>query len=248
MIRQIRTELRKQRTTGAAAALAVAAVVIDVVVAATVLGGAGRQGNPPLGPDSLAQVIAGPARALALICVLVGTLSVTGEYRHRTITTTFLAVPRRGRVVLAKVAGSALTGASIGMGCVAASLGVAVPWLRSAGVDVPAGSQEVRVAAGLVASLALYGALGAAVGALVRHQTAAAAGALAWLLAGEEVLAAVLAPAAFVHWLPVHAGAALVAPPGTAGSSFWAAATALAGTVAALGVAGAQLMRRRDVT
>lgn len=158
-----------------------------------------------------------------------------------------LTPPQQGRARQGGRVGA--DGASIGMGCVAASLGVAVAWLRSAGVDVPAGSQEVRVAAGLVASLALYGALGVAVGALVRHQTpAAAAGALAWLLAGEEVPAAVFAPAAFVDWLPVHAGAALVAPPGTAGSSLWVAATALAGTVAALGVAGAQLMRRRNVT
>ena len=61
---------------------------------------------------------------------------MAGEYRHQTITTTFLASPRRRDVVVAKLVAHSLTGALMGLLSLAVSAAIAVPWLHASGVDV----------------------------------------------------------------------------------------------------------------
>jgi hypothetical protein len=102
------------------------------------------------------------------------------------------------------------------------------------------------VATGLALSTALYAALGASVGALVRNQTAAVAAVLVWLLAIEGLLAKVFASWAFVHWLPGAAGRALVRA--EEGLSAPAAAAAFAACVAILAAAATRISLSRDIT
>ena len=47
--------------------------------------------------------------------VLLGALATTGEFRHETLTPTFLATPRRGLVLLAKVKVAIIVGAVFGL-------------------------------------------------------------------------------------------------------------------------------------
>ena len=61
MNRLIYTELLKQRSTRTFRAGVIVAAVVAVLVTLAILGAAGRQGNEPLGPDNLVQVIGGPA-------------------------------------------------------------------------------------------------------------------------------------------------------------------------------------------
>jgi len=63
----------------------------------------------------------------------------------------------------------------MGLLALTVSAAIAVPWLLSSGIDVPLNGDLVLVAAGLIVSTALYGALGVSLGAIVRNQTTAAA-------------------------------------------------------------------------
>src|SRR6187200_2279284 len=89
--RLVRTELLKQRTTRVPLAGICAAPVVAGLVTVAVLSFAGKQGNDPLGTDSLHQAIGAPADVITVIAVMLGVLGMAGEFRHQTITTTFLA-------------------------------------------------------------------------------------------------------------------------------------------------------------
>ena len=129
------------------------------------------------------------------------------------------------------------------------STAIAVPWLCASDVDVHLDGQTATVAAGLIVSAALYGALGVSVGALLRNQTTAAAVVLVWLLAVEGLIGDLLHRAAFVRWLPAAAGRALVhvGPTATASPSP-AAAAVFSAYVVVLAAAGTRLTLRRDIT
>ena len=63
-------------------------------------------------PPSAATMLALLGTLVSLLLIAVGVLSTAGEWTHGTVQTTFLAVPRRGRVLAAKYAGTALLGAA----------------------------------------------------------------------------------------------------------------------------------------
>ena len=249
MNRLVRTELLKQRTTRTFVAGICAAPVVAGLITIAILSLSGKQGNDPLGPDTLDHVLGGPAAVITVIAALLGVLGMAGEYRHQTITSTFLASPRRSDVVIAKLVAHSITGALIGMLSLAVSAAVAVPWLHASGIDVHLDGEVVRVAAGLVASTALYGALGVSIGALLRNQTTAAAVVLIWLLAVEGFISDLFHGAAVVRWLPAAAGRALVHV-GPSGDRLAAptAAAIFALYIVGFAAAGTRLTRNRDIT
>ena len=246
MNRLLRAELLKQRTAPAFLAAFAAVPVLAALVTFAVFSMAGRQGNDPLGPDSLLHATGAPASVVTTLALLLGVVGMAGEYRHGTIITTLLAAPRRWDVVVAKVAAHALTGAAMAVVTLAVSLAIAVPWLLSAGVDVEVTAEIVRAAGALIATTALYGALGVCAGALFRNQSAAVGVVLVWLLKGEDLLAGALGQWGIGDWLPAALGEGLVRA-GAGTPARWAAALALAAYVALLAALGARLVARRDV-
>lgn len=82
----------------------------------------------------------GIGTVLLFVPALIGTIAITSEYRHRTIGTTFLVVPRRGRVLTAKLAVYTVLGIVYGMvASLSALLALIVAtWMRGVplGVDV----------------------------------------------------------------------------------------------------------------
>ena len=249
MNRLVRTELLKLRTTRTIVAGMCAAPAVAGIVTVAILGAAGRQGNDPLGPDSLLHVIGGPAAVINFIAVLLGVIGMAGEYRHQTVTTTFLASPRRRDVVVAKLVAHSLTGALMALLSLAVATAIAVPWLHASGVDVHLDGESVRVAAGLIASTALYGALGVSIGALIRNQTTAAAVVLIWVLAVEGLIGDVVDDAAVVQWLPTAAGRALVhIGPSNDGLPVLAGAGIFALYIAGFAAAATRLTVNRDIT
>ncbi len=122
-------------------------------------GGPGPALSGAAGQHALFAIGAGGAGPLAAILAAAGT---TGEFRHRTTAATFLAEPRRARVITAKLIVYLLAGAAYALACVAVSLAVALPWLAARGTPVSLAAHEnLAVLGAVIISVALFGITGA---------------------------------------------------------------------------------------
>lgn len=187
--------------------------------------------------------------ASALVAVL-GAVGMTGEFRHGTATTTFLATPRRRRIVVAKVVAYAIVGAGFGVVCVAATIALAVPYLDAKGISVSLTANGLPGAmAGVVLAVALYGVIGVGLGAAIRDQVATAAGLLVYLFVVEPVLTRFEALQEGTKFLPGQAAGGLtkLSQAGLEYPPSWLGGLVLAGYAAVLVVAGASVTRRRDI-
>jgi ABC-type transport system involved in multi-copper enzyme maturation permease subunit len=248
MTRLVRAELAKLRTVrlfyGVAAAMA-AFGALTVVANVT---SAGQQGNPPLSADDLPAVVGAPATMLAGAALLLGILGMAGEFRHHTITQTFLTTPDRGRVVAAKLAAYMLAGIAVAVLTLAVTMAVALPWLSAKGLAVSVLDGDLgRALAGTLLAAGLCGLLGVGVGALVRNQVAALVGVLVWVVVVEGLLLNLLNAPSLGKWLPSAVAAALTNPGGDH-LSRWAAALLFAAYGFAFALAGTRFVVRRDIT
>jgi ABC-2 type transport system permease protein len=246
MIRLIRAELTKLATTrliyGLAAAMAAFAAL---AVAANILD---RQGAPPLAADHFPMLVAAPVTLLSGAALLLGILGMTGEFRHQTVTQTFLVTPDRGRVVAAKLVAYPLAGIALTLTILAFTAAVATGWLAAKGITPPLLDARLgRVLLGAVLAAGLCGLVGVGVAALVRNQVAALVGVAVWVLLVEGLLMSLLHAPSLGRWLPSAAAAALTNP-GGAQLSRLAGTLLLAGYALALAAAGTRLVVRRDIT
>jgi ABC-2 type transport system permease protein len=248
MTRLVRAELAKLRTIRLVPGVAAAMVAFAVLTVVAVVTTAGRQGNPPLSGADLPALIGAPATLLSGAALLLGILGMTGEFRHHTITQTFLATPDRGRVVAAKLAAYALAGIALAVFILAVTAAVALVWLHAKGLGVPLASGALgRVLAGTLLAAGLCGLVGVGVGALVRNQVAALVGVLVWVVVVEGLLLSLVHAPGLGRWLPSAAAAALTNP-GGAHLSRWAGGLVFAGYGLAFALAGTRFVVRRDVT
>lgn len=175
MIRLIRVELLKLRTTrlsyGLLATAAGLTALFSVIEASRRAGSA--QGAGPLYTASgLETVIAGGVFALIMAAVFGVTVS-SGEFRHSTATQTYLATPRRSRVLAAKAAAGACGGAVFGLAGYVIALGVGLIFVAARGYHVAIGDITLaRYGIGHVVAAALMAAVGVALGSLIRSQLA----------------------------------------------------------------------------
>jgi ABC-2 type transport system permease protein len=246
MTRLIRAELTKLATTrliyGMAAAMAAFAVL---TVAANILD---RQGAPPLSADNLPMLIGGPVTLLSGAALLLGILGMAGEFRHQTVTQTFLVTPDRGRVVAAKLVAYSLAGIALTLTILAVTAAVASGWLAAKGITPSLLDARLgRVLLGAVLAAGLCGLVGVGVAALVRNQVAALVGVAVWVLLVEGLLMSLLNAPDLGKWLPSAAAAALTNPGGGQLSRL-AGSLLLAGYALALALAGTRLVVRRDIT
>src|SRR6187431_2899706 len=88
-------------------------------------------GNAPQIPaDGLPAILYSTATAIGYVFpLLIGTLMVTSEFRHKTLTPTFLATPRRGSVLWAKLVVGVLLGVLYGVIGVLASVAPSAAFL-----------------------------------------------------------------------------------------------------------------------
>nr|WP_179580976.1 ABC transporter permease [Leifsonia psychrotolerans] len=133
---------------------------------------AGGGGAPP--PASLPALIYSFATSVGYVFpVLIGALATTGEFRHQTLTPTFLATPRRGGVLGAKSVTLFLVGAGYGVVALAASVGIGALVMNGFGIDPQLGDSAIWALVGrAVLAMALWSTIGVGLGALVPNQVA----------------------------------------------------------------------------
>jgi ABC-2 type transport system permease protein len=136
-----------------------------------------------LGDEMLAWDVVEVASTATLFTLILGILIVTWEYRHGTITQTYLATPRRERVIVAKVAVAFAAGAVLAAVSLAVALVVARFWFS---FDLERGQWEL--AGRVVLGAALWGVLGAGVGALLQTQVGAIVTSFVWFVVAEPLI------------------------------------------------------------
>jgi ABC-type transport system involved in multi-copper enzyme maturation permease subunit len=242
-----RAEFLKLRTTRAWLAYVPALCVISGIGAAARLGTARELDFD--GPDFSRELLMS-SLASGLIAFLVGITAVTGEWRYGTITRTFLVTPRRERVLVAKEIVVLLVGAALAALAIVVVLAVAVPWLAAEGSSFALDGGVLELFAQLVLAAALWGALGAGVGALVQSQTSAVVIGLFWVLILEALIEAVLGLVDLEALADFQPGYALSAFVGDldSGLSPWAGGAVALGWVLGLGALGCVRMIYRNVT
>jgi ABC-2 type transport system permease protein len=237
----VRAELLRLRSSWSTWALLAVAVALSALMVALVLGGAGTVEGAPAGSRAQRQALVGAgAPAAQLLAAVYGVLLVTGELASRTLTASLLITPDRRRLVLAKAIAAAAAGALVA--AVLLVLGVVV----AAGAGATTDAGLLRPVMGIVLMAALSGALGVGVGTVVRHQTAAVAVPVLWLVVVEPLLSAF-----DLAWLrPWSPGGALAAVSGArfAGAlPVTVAACVAVAYAAALLLPGTRSLLRRDV-
>ncbi|TFD78352.1 ABC transporter permease [Cryobacterium fucosi] len=224
--------------------------------------GTGTQGTPPLG--SLPPLVYSFASSVGYVFpVLLGALATTGEFRHQTLTPTFLANPRRAQVLGAKVITLFLAGAAFGAIALLASVGIGALVINAFGVDTLLGDSATWSLIGrTVIAMALWAAVGVGLGVLVPSQVASIVIVLAFTQFVEPLLrfASMFteATAGIATFLPGAASDALVGasiftmagPVGGATSTldWWQGGLVLLAYAAAATVGGYFVSWRRDVT
>lgn len=193
--------------------------------------------------------------------VLLGALATTGEFRHQTLTPTFLATPRRGVVLGAKTITLILIGAGFGIIALAASVGIGGGVLSAFGVDALLLDQETwLLAARTLLAMGLWAAIGVGLGVLVPNQVASIVIVLAFTQFVEPLLrlaASFLEVTAKIgNFLPGAASDALVGasiftvanPAATAPLDWWQGGLVLLGYALVATVIGYALSWKKDVT
>lgn len=182
MIPAVRSELRKFFTTrmwwGMAIAVFVSAAAFSVLFGFVVnnpeaAGGPG--GGQVVGDDTqVANTVFTAGISVAyLLLMTIGILTIGAEFRHKTISATLLATPRRTRAMLGKVGALVVIGVLYGLVSLAGSVTVGTIVLRI--IDRPAfpSSEIVRSLALSLLVLAIWALIGLGIGINIPFNVAA---------------------------------------------------------------------------
>jgi ABC-2 type transport system permease protein len=195
--------------------------------------------------DQLARDVVGIAGTSLLFAALIGVLIATTEYRHGTITLTFLAAPVREKVLAAKTGAAVIASALLAVAALLVSVGIAQVWVGGRD-DYHFGSNELELIGRLFLTDAIVAMIGVSIGASLKRQLGAIILILGWLFFLEPSLGALL-PETEDYLAGPSIGGLLGDDPNNA-LSFSHALAVLAAYLAGLGVLAVALTRRRDIT
>ncbi|SDL03914.1 hypothetical protein [Streptomyces indicus] len=200
------------------------------------------------GQQTLFAVAVGGASTLAAV---LGAIGISGEFRHKTATATFLATPHRGRVVTAKLFTYGLAGAAYAVACLSIVTAIALPWLTAKGIHLPlTGNGIPATALGTVAAVTVFALIGVGLGALLRDQVATVVALLVYRFVAEPIVTGVPALEGISRYLPGPASSALTQITLTTQDFLtpWAGGLALAAYGLAFAVLGTIWSMRRDIS
>lgn len=183
MTAAIRAEFRKFFTTrlwwGMAIAIFVAGILFALLFGFLLTGNQATGGTGPnqmpTGTDEQIanSVYTGGLSVGYLLTLTIGVLQIGSEYRHKTITGTFLAVPKRAKVMLAKIVALLGLGAVYGLISLAGSVLTGAIVLNARGFDPFPSNEIVRTLALSLLVLGLWALIGLGAGILIPNQVAA---------------------------------------------------------------------------
>lgn len=255
MIALARAELLKLRSTRTALGLF---IVILVVTLVPLIGLIAALPKEWLEEDGVSGFLNTATALVPLVLLVFGILGMTNEYRHGTITYSYLVTPRRWQVMVVKLAVYAAVGIVTMLVAMVLVYVVILAGGAVRGVEIDAGGGSTAgdwartvIVAGLITTF------GVALGALFRAQVVTVAGALIWALVVENIIT-VVRPKVGI-WMPFtvfnQVSAAEVA--GSAGDVAAMAVEQLSRStaflvslvyIAVVGVAAVFISLRRDVT
>ena len=268
MTAAIRAEFRKFFTTRLWWGMAIAVFVAGVVFAVAfgfilTMPPSAQQQAQGIGTGSHLQVAnsvyTSGLQVGYLLTLVIGVMQIGSEYRHKTITSTFLGTPRRMRVMGAKVVTLLVLGALYGLVSLVGSVVAGAIVVNARGFEAFPGNEVFRTLALSLLVLGLWALIGLGAGILIPNQVAALliAVGVAWIV---EPLAAF--GLSFWDWgrdhivsyLPTQATQAIASGVVQTGEhaakplAWWAAALVLAAYAAVLAGIGSWRTVRSDIS
>ena len=243
MIAQTRAELLKLRSTRTTIGIVLG--MIAVVILFSLLSGLLTKTRDLTGVEDQRGLLSLGSLA-GVFSALAGIMLITSEYRHGTIRPTFLFTPRRSRVLSAKLVAGLLSGLVFGL--LGEGVGFAIGYicLSARGISFALdGGQLALLLFGTLASVALWGAIGVGLGAIVRSQVGGIIGLLVWGFVIENLLFGFVP--SIGRFGPVHAGDGFIGLTDDHLLSPAGGGAVLVVWTAVLALAGAAIAARRDV-
>jgi ABC-2 type transport system permease protein len=195
-----------------------------------------------------------------LFVMLVGILVVTNEFHHQTATTTFLTTPRRTLVILAKLLTAALCGAGLWLVSTAINIPATMIFLSTEHVSNHLGETPITRAILLnLLAYTLWGILGVGFGVLIRSQIGATVTAVVLYLIGTTVAGIIFTVLSNVFdqdWIdkiqiivPSIASSLMISGTQLPGNPpQWSGAAVLIGYAVVTGAIGTMIVRQRDIS
>lgn len=243
MIAQVKAEVLKVRSTRTTVGLVLGMLGLTLLI--VVLSGLLTHADSLTSKKDQLGLFS-PGGVALIFSGLAGVLLITSEYRYGTIHPTFVFNPRRWTVLSAKLTAGLLTGLVFGVAGVGLAFGVGSLILSARGIPQALNGGEIALLVlGGIAGIALRGAFGVGLGAIIRNQVAAVIGLLAWDFVINGLLFG-LAPSVG-RFMPTTAADALMGLKTTHLLSPAAGGAVLVGWTVVLGLAGIALTLRRDV-
>ena len=263
MIAGIRSEVLKIRTTAIPWVLAGIALVINglLILVYFVNHDSGGSGNGvgnsfglPNYPHTAQQLrnLLGSGFEGYLFALLLGTLMVTVEFRHKTVTTSFLVTPRRPQFVGAKLISAAILGALLAVIMLVVTLIAGGITLSAQGGSFSSLVGQIpAVAPGMILVFALFAILGVGVGSVLTNQVAAIVVCLGWFIILEGILVSLVHGAS--RWVPTGAATAAANLTRGRGADFglfnwWQGALLMLGYGLFFAALGSFILIQRDIT